>query len=124
MTLLMDWYGRRMTQWENRLAFRTNNRVVRPFDWGMDWVDRWPTTNRLPRNGHNPEEYLSALNREAIIHSDEFYAYKRPTDFRLEGDMLRFTSAVHTPYPENNTVNASIASAKRTFLPPARPRAA
>lgn len=106
MSLLIDWYGRRMTEWENRLAFRTNNRVVRPFDWGMEWAHRWPIARRMPRNGHDPEAYLRVLNREAIAHSEDFFAYEKPRDFRLEGDMLRFTSAAETPYPENNLVHA------------------
>src|SRR5204862_6865147 len=35
-----------------------------------------------------------------------FFGYQTPTDFSLTGAMLRFTSAVATPYPENNTVHA------------------
>ena len=63
-----------------------------------------------------------------IANSDDFYAYKTPTDFRIEhrrvelfptgseppkrqlkesyGQFLRFTSAVQSPYPENNLMNA------------------
>lgn len=106
MSFLSSWYGRHMIQWENRLAFRTNNRVVRPFDWGLDWAHRWPLAQRLPRNGHDPEAYLRLLNREALEHSDEFFSYARPRDFRLEAGLLRFTSAVETPYPANNEVKA------------------
>jgi hypothetical protein len=95
-----------MTEWENRLAFRTNNRVVRPFDWGLDWVHRWPISQRLPRNGHNPENYLRVINQAAMADSDAFFAYQPPRDYRLEGDILRFTSAIDTPYPENNVVHA------------------
>ena len=25
--------------WERRIAAATTNRVVRPFDWGLDWMD-------------------------------------------------------------------------------------
>jgi hypothetical protein len=106
MSFLSSWYGRHMIEWENRLAFRTNNRVVRPFDWGLDWAHRWPLAQRLPRNGHDPEAYLRLLNREAVKNSDEFFAYEKPRDFERRGDMLRFTSAVDTPYPENNQVKA------------------
>ena len=73
-------------------------------------------------------EYWNAVNQQAIANSDEFYSYKTPTDFRIEhrkvelfhtgseppkkqpkdewGKFLRFTSAVESPYPENNCVNA------------------
>lgn len=113
MISFKNWYGSRLTDWENRLAFRTNNRVVRPFDWGLDWMQNWPAARRLPRNGHDPEGYLRVLNRESIANSDEFFGYEKPRDFRLEGDMLRFTSAVQTPYPENNTVTAKWFPAKK-----------
>jgi hypothetical protein len=105
-------YRRWMEDWENRLCFRTNNRVVRPFEWGLDWARDWPVAKAYPRNGHDPEAWLRALNREAIENSDEFFGYDPPSDFRLEGDMLRFTSAAPTPFPENNTVHAQWHPAK------------
>ena len=59
-----------MLGWENRLAFRSTNRVVRPFEWGVDWTRQWPTTRRMPLNGHGPEDYLRGLNRTVMDHSD------------------------------------------------------
>ena len=99
-------YAKWVNSWENRLCFRATNRVVRPFEWGLEWTRNWPCTNRFPRNGHDPESYLRLLNRKALDSSDEFFAYRTPSDFTLEGDYLRFTSAVETPYPENNRVHA------------------
>ena len=98
-------YRRWMEAWEGRLCFRTNNRVVRPFEWGVEWTAGWPVSQVNPRNGHTHEQYLRALNGLAIEDSDAFYGYKPPEDFRLEGDRLSFTSAVKTPYPENNIVH-------------------
>ena len=98
-------YARWMEEWENRLCFATNNRVVRPFDWGVEWTREWPLKAAPARNGHSPDEYLRMLNRAVMQDSDNFYSYRTPEDFRLDGDMLRFTSAVSTPYPENNTVH-------------------
>ena len=79
----------------------------------------------------NPEKYLHDYNRRIVADSDSFYSYSKPSDFRLErrevqvfstravpdekleqqvkgkyADFLRFTSPVHTPFPENNLVNA------------------
>ena len=51
-----------MLEWENRLAFRSTNRVVRPFDWGLEWTRNWPSAARLPQNGHAPQDYLGALD--------------------------------------------------------------
>jgi hypothetical protein len=44
--------------------------------------------------------------RAATQASGEFFDYRTPSDFRLENEALRFTSAVHTPSAENNTVSA------------------
>ncbi len=38
-----------MKDWENRLCFRATNRVVRPFDWGLEWTGDWPAARkRIP----------------------------------------------------------------------------
>jgi dienelactone hydrolase len=127
-------YEKWMYDWETRLTMRDTNRVVRSFDWGSDWVQRWPLVN-----GHCPaaqdflayEEYFRDLNSRIVANSDAFFSHKTPTDFRLErdevhqyhtgsdpttakrepleteyGTFLRFTSPVQTPYAENNRMNA------------------
>src|ERR1700734_539902 len=128
-------YGRWMLAWENRLFSRATNRVVRPFDWGLDWTSAWPVTQKFPRNGHDPAAYLRVLNDAALESSDEFFAYETPRDFSLEsthegsaGDkiarttssLLRFTSAVETPYPENNRVHAQFFPAQGRLAPERR----
>jgi hypothetical protein len=108
-------YARWMLDWENKLCSRATNRVVRPFDWGLDWTRNWPCAQALPRNGHTESEYLQVLNRAVLESSDEFFAYETPRDFSLDQSrMLRFTSPVETPYPENNRVHAQF------FLPEGR----
>ncbi len=99
-------YSRWMLAWESRLCSRATDRVVRPFDWGLEWAKGWPCTERFPRNGHDPEAYLRLLNHAALEASQEFFDYETPSDFHLDGNLLRFTSAVGTPYPENNRVHA------------------
>jgi hypothetical protein len=99
-------YARWMHHWENRLCARANNRVVRPFEWGLEWTAHWPPARRFPRNGHHPHEYLSLINRAGLEASDEFFGYETPSDFRLEGNFLRFTSPVRSPHPANNVVHA------------------
>src|ERR1700758_3494880 len=126
-------YARWMYDWETRLTSVDSNRVIRPLEWGIEWTREWPC-----RNGFLPthtdaecERYLREYNRRAIAASDEFFGYRKPSDFRLENrevqvfstrevpdpvlenkvrgthaEFLRFTSPVHTPYPENNLANA------------------
>jgi dienelactone hydrolase len=97
-------YARWILDWENQLCSRATNRVVRPFEWGLEWTHTWPVTKHHPRNGHPPHDYLKALNRAALEASDEFFGYRPPSDFKLAGKLLEFTSAVTTPYAINDHV--------------------
>src|SRR5271165_4194019 len=108
MEMVKQWYGRRMRDWEHELAFRSTDRVVRPFDWGVDWMRDWPFQLDEP----DPERKIADLNQIAIARSPEFFAYEPPRDFRLNEGLVEFTSAIATPYPENNTVRAQYFRAK------------
>src|SRR3984893_6219186 len=99
-------YARWMYDWEDRLCSGATNRVVRPFDWGLEWTRDWPVSRQNTQNGHDSHAYLRLLTRAALESSDQFFAYESPADFELEGNLLRFTSAVETPHPENNRVHA------------------
>jgi hypothetical protein len=96
-------YARWMYDWENRLCSAATNRVVRPFDWGLEWTREMPTAP--VQNGHTPHEYLRELNQIALANTDEFFSYETPRDFSLEDRLLKFTSPVESPYPENNRVH-------------------
>jgi hypothetical protein len=102
MEMVRQWFGRRMHAWENELAFRSTDRVVRAFDWGLEWTRGWPVSS----DASDPIERLRELNRKAIENSGEFFSYVPPRDFRFQNGGLRFTSAVETPYPSNNEVHA------------------
>ncbi len=34
----LGWYGKWMTRWETDLTTRDTNRIVRPLEWGFDWL--------------------------------------------------------------------------------------
>ena len=99
-------YARWILDWENRLCSRATNRVVRPFEWGLEWTQSWPCARRFPRNGHDPHGYLKSLNDAALESSHEFFGYDPARDFNLNGALLEFESPVRTPYPENDLVRA------------------
>ena len=90
--------------WERRLASVTTDRIVRPFDWGLEWI---------PSNGHPPEtteaDALGSWVAEVMADTDRFFT-PPPTDtYRLtqtaDGErLLTFSSAFPTPHPANNTV--------------------
>jgi pimeloyl-ACP methyl ester carboxylesterase len=85
-----------MLGWEDRLSRADTNRVVREFEWGLDWLG-------LP-GAANPLTALQRFNELAVRSPAEFFAYQPPADYQLSGSTLRFTSPVQTPYPENNVV--------------------
>jgi len=108
--------------WERRLASVSKDRVVRPFDWGLDW---------LTGDGHDartPDERVDRWVGEVMRDTRAFFDAP-PTqawqfdeaapDVRASGEAgtLRFDSALTTPHPENNTVHA------RWFPAPAEARA-
>jgi dienelactone hydrolase len=78
---------------------RDNNRVVRPFEWGLPFV-----LDHV--NGDDPRHVLAQHAARVMQDSDEFYALPEISDYRLEGDQLSWTSAVETPSIENNTARA------------------
>ena len=38
-----------MHDWETHTTSRDNNRVVRPFEWGAEFVQRWPVVADMHR---------------------------------------------------------------------------
>ncbi|HEX4809465.1 MAG TPA: hypothetical protein VH325_11075 [Bryobacteraceae bacterium] len=99
-------YRRWMHAWENELCFRSTDRVVRPFEYGLEWCKDWPCARDLALDEATPQESLLELNRWAIANSDEFFGYEPPSEFTLEGEWLSFRSPVQNAYRENNTVRA------------------
>ncbi len=93
-------YARWIDRWERRLAFRDINRVVRPFEWGLDWLGLIPDGD--------PRPALETYAAQAVACSDEFYAHRTPPDFLLDGTHLTFTSSVASPFAANNLVHAEI----------------
>ncbi len=89
---------------EDRLAAKTTDRVVRDFEWGLDWTRNWPCAAQSRSDGIDPAAYLSLLGNIAAGEGSGFFDYRVPEDYRLDKDLLRFTSAVTSPYPENNIV--------------------
>jgi hypothetical protein len=85
-------------RWELRLAEKDQDRKVRPFEWGLDFVqDGIPVTD--------PKSYLIDHSRRVLLDSDSYHSYEPVRDFRLDDSHLTFTSALPTTSPRNNTVH-------------------
>lgn len=97
--------------WERRLASVSKNRVVRPFDWGEDWIG-----STIGQAG-NPDARLRSWVDEVMSDSRAFFDTPPTSDYRFEeapaaeqqrgeAGTLRFPSALVTPHAVNNTVHA------------------
>jgi len=98
-------YARWIDRWERKLAFRDTNRVVRPFEWGTDWLHGLGFPDCPADANGESAACLSRFASEALSDSDRFYSYAPVRDYGLRDGRLTFTSSVATPYPENNTVH-------------------
>jgi hypothetical protein len=98
--------------WERRLASISKDRVVRPFEWGVDWIS--------PDGQHRHADASAALEHwvdEVMVDSQAFFTAPPTSDFEYtaasadgqgsgEAGTLRFPSAHVTPHPENDIVTA------------------
>jgi hypothetical protein len=92
-------------RWERRLASIDNNRVVRPFDWGVEWIEGLDAGSGA---ADDVAAQLSSWADATVVNSDAFFAVSPASDYVLEGGELTFSSAVVTPHPENNLVRARL----------------
>jgi hypothetical protein len=93
--------------WERRLHAVSKDRVVRPFEWGLDWIET---------NGHaqdaTPEGILLDWASHAVADSTRFFETPDASHYTFRPGLdgatgaVSFQSALHTRYPENNTVHA------------------
>lgn len=150
----LGWYGKWMTAWETALTTRDTNRIVRPLEWGFDWLQDFSPADPSLASDLNR---MIGLNDEIVRRSEDFFGYATPADFRIEqrhpelfptnvrpetlvqeaqmkrraaagkadpAQFLRFTSPVLTPYPENDQVNARWYPAPDSKSQPGKPRQA
>ena len=95
--------------WERRLASVTTDRVVRPFEWGLDWLG-----GEVSNGGaRSPLTALLAWSDEAVTGSDRLFAVTPATDYDLRKGALTYASALETPHRENNVVHARYFPAER-----------
>lgn len=84
---------------ERQHSERDRNRIVRPFEWGAQFI-------REHTNGDDPRRIFDEHAEEVLSRSEEFYALPDIKDFQLTDNLLTWTSAITTPSPENNRARA------------------
>ncbi|PYU98829.1 MAG: hypothetical protein DMG10_27045 [Acidobacteria bacterium] len=102
-------------RWELSLSRKDRNRTVRPFEWGIEFLQNG-ISNRGFRTAdcglndgnpqseiRNPKSYLIDYARRAVRESDAYHSYAPVKDYRLEGSHLTFSSPLQTAYPRKGT---------------------
>jgi hypothetical protein len=99
--MLSGLYAKWMTEWETRLTTRDTNRIVRPLEWGFDWLQGVSSPALAQYDGSRNSRYASsgsgfgasvsgelaemiALNHQIVADSRDFFGYETAEDFRLE----------------------------------------
>ena len=101
--------------WERQLAAVTTDRVVRPFEWGLEWIPSHGHSRRsgdLPRRNPkvSPDEVIGDWIAHVMSDTDAFFTPEPTSDYTLHHTardpdcLLTFPSALVTPHRENNTV--------------------
>ena len=113
----VEYYRRVIAQlfhaWERRLHAASKDRVVRPFEWGLDWIEANEHVEGSP-----PERVLLDWAAHAVSDSTRFFETPETSDYTFRSGVegasgaVSFPSAMHTRYPENNTVHALYFEAK------------
>jgi hypothetical protein len=99
-------------KWERRIVARTTDRVIRPFEWGheflgdLEFLGDFEFLGDTVNGRERAKEVIIDFNKRAISDSDNFFTPEPVKDFSLDGDLLTFSSPLQTPYAENNTVYA------------------
>ena len=100
--------------WERRLASVTTDRIVRPFEWGLDWI---PANGNGGPGGPGNKDGKDALGQlqqwvaHVMADTDAFFTPPPTRDYTLsdrsqDGErLLTFPTALPTPHPANNTVS-------------------
>lgn len=76
-------YAKWMYAWETALTTRDTNRIVRPLEWGEDWLEEFVAGAGLEK-ANSEFERMVRLNEAIVGRCEEFFGYQTPTDYRLE----------------------------------------
>src|SRR5271154_2682976 len=103
----MSWLEQKVLAYEQMRFAQEPNRRVLPFAWGLEHIGGAATEP-------DPRGWLEKFARDTVASSDEWFATTPADDYALTDDVLTFTSAIESPWPENNRVHAQLFQARRS----------
>jgi len=93
------WYAKRVHRYEQMRFDQEPKRRTLPFAWGIEHLGGDPADL-------HPAEFLEHYATDAVARSEDWYAVQAATDYALADNVLTFSSAIASPWPENNRVHA------------------
>ena len=94
-------------RWEQQLASVDNNRLVRSFEWGPEWIG-------AAADDPSPFERILEWSRRSVEKSDAFFNVEPAADYAVGASgTLTFTSALASPFEINNRVTARVFHAQK-----------
>jgi hypothetical protein len=86
---------------EKYFAFLTDNRKVREFEWGTEFVGG---------NGGNPHDFFTNYSKDILANSNDFFSLPNAINYEpiSENNEIFWTSAIETPCENNNRVVAKL----------------
>ena len=101
---------------ERHFAMLEDNRIVRPFEWGTEYINDHA-------NGDDPRKLFDEYSKKTVANSEDFFFSPEISDFKFEiskpesqisnlksqisdSNWLTWTSGIVTQSPENNTAYA------------------
>src|SRR5215469_4314908 len=102
---MASWIKRQVHRYEQMRFDQELNRRTLPFAWGLEHLETGV-------NGEGPRTFLRKYAEQTIASSDKWYASTSADDYTLADNILIFTSAITSPWAENNQVYAQLFPAK------------
>lgn len=96
-----SWIKKQVHRYERKRFDQELKRRTLPFAWGLEHLG-------ISVNGDAPRSVLEKYVEQKIANSDDWYAVSPADDYELTDGVLTFTSAIASPWPENNRVHAQL----------------
>ncbi|MGA8222908.1 MAG: hypothetical protein WB780_14750 [Candidatus Acidiferrales bacterium] len=103
----MSWLEEKIRRYEHMRWAQEPNRRTLPFTWGLEHIGG-------SANETDPRAFLDRFVEETLAHSDDWFAIRPAEDYSLDRDVLTFSSAIASPWPENNRVYGQLFRARHS----------
>jgi len=96
-----SWYAKTIQRYEQMRFDQEPRRRTLPFAWGLEHLG-------AESADPHPEKFVERYVADAVARSEDWYAVEPATDYALADGVLTFSSAIQSPWPENNRVHAQV----------------